>query len=174
MNGINDKDHEFRMKELIKFTETSFKTSHPSPFGASIYDIKSGGLIAQAYDTVLNTCDPTNHAEMNVIRIVTKKLKSLSLQGFILYSTCEPCPMCMSACIWAELDSVVYGASTIEDANKYWPQPLDITPVELITHTLSKKRCKIFPNVKRDLCQKLFIDCNVVCENKNLQLPPHR
>ncbi|HJO91905.1 MAG TPA: nucleoside deaminase [Victivallales bacterium] len=174
MNLISYENHESRMQELINFTRTSFNTSHPSPFGASIYDIKSGNLFAQAYDTVIRTSDPTNHAEMNVIRIATKKLNSLSLQGYILYSTCEPCPMCMSACIWAELDSVVYGASTIEDANKYWPQPSDITHHELVKHTLSKNKCQVISNVKRNLCQKLFINCNALYEKNHLQLPPNR
>ncbi len=128
MDIKNNELHKHRMQQLIKFTESSFNTIHPSPFGASIYEIKSGKLIAQSYDTVISKCDPTNHTEMNVIRIATKKLKALSLEGCILYSTCEPCPMCMSACIWAELNTVVYGASTMEDANQYWPQPSDISP----------------------------------------------
>jgi tRNA(Arg) A34 adenosine deaminase TadA len=100
--------HFERMKALVEFTASSFETAFPSPFGSAIYDERGGVLVARAYDTVLQTCDPTNHAEINAIRDAARELRSLSLRGCTLYSTCEPCPMCMSACIWAEVDTVVF------------------------------------------------------------------
>ena len=170
----NDNLHAKRMQELIEFTSESFKSEHPSPFGSSIYDAQSGELVAQAYDTVMRECDPTNHAEVNAIRKATRKLKRLSLRGCILYSTCEPCPMCMSACIWAEIDTVVYGASTMEDANQYWPQTSDITPRELADRMLIKPHCILIPNVERLLCQDLFKQCDETRKQRSLGLPPHR
>ena len=128
MTLYNDVQHRERMKRLVAYTSSSLTTKFPSPFGSSIYDLQTGGSKLWAYDTVMRKGDPTNHAEMNAICKATHKLQRLSLGGCILYSTCEPCPMCMSACIWTELDVVVFGASTMEDANAYWPQASDLSP----------------------------------------------
>ncbi|MCA9234048.1 MAG: nucleoside deaminase [Planctomycetales bacterium] len=174
MNRADDATHRERMRTLVDFTATSLTTEFPSPFGSSIYDATSGELVAQAYDTVIAQCDPTDHAEMNAIRLATKKLRQLSLAGHILYSTCEPCPMCMSACIWAELDAVVFGASTMEDANRYWPQASDMTPVELASHMRRTPRCTVRQHVERSSCQELFRRCDEVLRERKLTLPPHR
>ncbi|WP_145055416.1 nucleoside deaminase [Lignipirellula cremea] len=162
------------MRSLARFTGRSFQTEHPSPFGSSIYSSDSGQLVSQAYDTVIQECDPTNHAEMNAIRIATKQLQRLSLRGCILYSTCEPCPMCMSACIWAELDTVVFGASTMEDANHYWPQSSDVAPHELADRMRREPKCNLIPHVERQICQDLFVRCDELRSQRRLQLPPHR
>lgn len=163
-----------RMRVLVEFTAGSFGTSFPSPFGSSIYDVATGRLVSQAYDTVMRELDPTNHAEVNAIRIATKNVGRLSLRGCVLYSTCEPCPMCMSASIWAELDGVVFGASTMEDANLYWPQGSDVTPLELVSRMRFEPKCYILPHVERHLCQDLFKRCNALRLAGGLELPPHR
>ena len=169
-----DNYHAERMKALVEFTAGSFGTEHPSPFGSAVYESHSGRLVSEAYDTVLRECDPTNHAEVNAIRMATRAMQRLSLRGCILYSTCEPCPMCMSACIWAEIDIVVYGASTMEDANRYWPQSSDMTPIELVDRMRTKPQCTLIPNLERSLCQNLFIRCDELRKQLSLQLPPHR
>ncbi len=171
---IASDEHRERMKALVDFTASSFKTEFPSPFGSAIYDERSGVLVAQAYDTVLKMCDPTNHAEINAIRDAARELQSLSLRGCTLYSTCEPCPMCMSACIWAEVDTVVFGASTMEDANLYWPQASDMSPQELIARVRLEPTCRLIPHLGRSLCQNLFTRCDEVRKERGLQLPPHR
>jgi len=174
MSLFDDVQHNERMMRLVKYTSSSLKTNFPSPFGSAIYELKTGLLICQAYDTVMRKCDPTDHAEVNAIRKATKKLQQLSLSGYILYSTCEPCPMCMSACIWAELDAVVFGASTMEDANVYWPQASDLSPQELVSHMLREQKCIVIPHVERARCQELFKTCDEVRKAQSLQLPPHR
>jgi tRNA(Arg) A34 adenosine deaminase TadA len=166
--------HGLRMKELVQFTALSLETAFPSPFGCAIYNERDGALVAQAYDTVMEMCDPTNHAEINAIRAATRRLRRLSLRGCTLYSTCEPCPMCMSACIWAEVDTVVFGASTMEDANRYWPQSSDMSPQELVSRMRIEPKCRIVPHVERALCQELFIRCDEVRIKRGLKLPPHR
>ena len=83
------------------------------PFGAII--IKDGGVLALAGNTVLERHDPTAHAEMNAIRIAAKKLETYDLTGCELYTTGYPCPMCLSAAIWAHIDKVYY-ANSLEDA----------------------------------------------------------
>lgn len=162
------------MKLLVDYTSSSLKTKYPSPFGSAIFNTQTGQLLSQAYDTVMQKSDPTNHAEINAIRKATQKLQQLSLSGCILYSTCEPCPMCMSACIWAEVDAVVYGASTMEDANLYWPQASDLSPQELVSHMLRDPKCIVIPNVERHLCQELFKKCDEVRKTQSMKLPPHR
>ncbi|TWU29859.1 nucleoside deaminase [Bythopirellula polymerisocia] len=174
MTSSDDLQHRERMAALVEFTSTSLATEFPSPFGSSIYDLTSGRLVAQAYDTVIQYSDPTNHAEMNAIRLATTKLGRLSLQGHILYSTCEPCPMCMSACIWAEVNTVVFGASTLEDANHYWPQASDLSPTELVAHMCREPKCLILPHIERASCQELFRQCDETLQQRGLRLPPHR
>lgn len=173
MSQTDLKTHGERVRALVEFTATSLQTPHPSPFGAAVYD-ETGQLIAQAYDTVLAQCDPTNHGEVNAIRLATEKLGKLSLRGCVIYSTCEPCPMCMSACIWAEIDTVVYGASTLEDADQYWPQPSDVTPEELAARIRVHPGCNVIAHVERELCRGLFKRCDEARRTQGLGLPPNR
>ena len=84
-----------------------------SPFGAII--VKSGLVVATTHNTVWRDLDPTAHAEVNCIRSAATALRSISLAGCEMYSTCEPCPMCLAAIHWAKIDRVVFGA-TIADA----------------------------------------------------------
>lgn len=86
------------------------------PFGAVILD-KDLNVIACASNSVLGDCDPTAHAEINAIRIAGKKLNTHDLSGCTLYATGYPCPMCLSAIIWANIKKVYYGC-TKEDADK--------------------------------------------------------
>ena len=87
--------------------------SGQSPFGAAI--VRGNEIVAVTHNTVWKTTDPTAHAEVNCIRAAATELKSIALAGCTLYSTTEPCPMCLSAIHWAKIDRVVFGA-TIADA----------------------------------------------------------
>jgi tRNA(Arg) A34 adenosine deaminase TadA len=84
-----------------------------SPFGALI--VRGDAVVAATHNTVWRDLDPTAHAEVNCIRQAARALGSIKLAGCEMYSTCEPCPMCLAAIHWAKLDRVVYGA-TIADA----------------------------------------------------------
>lgn len=86
------------------------------PFGAVIVD-KEGKIIAEGNNKVLSEKDPTAHAEIEVIRNACKKLNTYDLSEYILYTSCEPCPMCLSAIIWSNIKKVYYGC-TKEDAGK--------------------------------------------------------
>jgi len=90
-----------RMLSLIAFTARSLTTARPVPFGASIVHSKTGELLMRRLNAVAPEFDPSSHAEVRTIRHATKKLKSTSLAGYTLYTTCEPCPMCMSTALWA-------------------------------------------------------------------------
>ena len=88
------------------------------PFGALIVNTRSGQRLMRATNAVARENDPSSHAEVRTVRLACKKLKRPSLAGYTMYSTCEPCPMCMANALWARLDRVVFGA-TIADANRY-------------------------------------------------------
>lgn len=103
------------MAEAIKESTHSLTHNHGGPFGAAI--IKDGKIIAKAHNVVLKKKDPTAHAEITAIRKACKKLKTYSLEGCEIYSSCEPCPMCLGAIMWARLDKVFYGTSRKDAKN---------------------------------------------------------
>ena len=80
-----------------------------SPFGAII--VKNGQVIAKAHNTVVPDCDATAHAEVNAIRLAGKALGTFDLTGAVLYSSCEPCPMCLNAIKWANIQHVYFAAT---------------------------------------------------------------
>jgi tRNA(Arg) A34 adenosine deaminase TadA len=84
------------------------------PFGAVI--VKNNELIAEGYNQVTNLNDPTMHAEVMAIREACKKLNTFDLSGCIIYTSCEPCPMCLGAIYWARI-SEMYFANTKQDAD---------------------------------------------------------
>jgi tRNA(Arg) A34 adenosine deaminase TadA len=141
-----------RIAAIAAFTARSMRTANPRPFGASIVHNKTGKTLLRALNAVKQQIDPSAHAEVRAIRLATKKLKKISLAGYTLYSTCEPCPMCMSAALWAGLDRIVYGA-TIEDANRHCNQ-IQIPAAEVAAR--SDMRCIVDGPVLREECYALF------------------
>jgi len=140
------------MAALIAFTARSLQTENPRPFGAAIVRTESGELLLRALNNVAKEFDPSSHAEVRAIRLSTRRLKTLSLAGYTLYTTCEPCPMCMSAALWAGLDRIVYGA-TIADANRHCKQIL-VPAAEVAAR--SDMKCIVDGPVLRDECYALF------------------
>jgi len=106
------------MRDIFQFTARSLDTAHPVPFGALIVNTRTGETLMRGTNAVLRESDPSSHAETRTVRLACKKLKRPSLAGYTMYSTCEPCAMCMANALWARLDRVVYGA-TIDDAKRY-------------------------------------------------------
>ena len=103
--------------ELAKMNaEKGIKNQEGGPFGVVIVD-EEGNVIANGNNKVISNNDPTAHAEIVAIREACKKLKKYDLSNCILYSSCEPCPMCLSAIIWANINEVYYGC-TREDAGE--------------------------------------------------------
>ncbi len=141
-----------QMATLAAFTARSMQTDSPRPFGAAIVHTSSGRLLLRALNAVMQQWDPSAHAEVRAIRLATKRLKKLSLAGYTLYTTCEPCPMCMSTALWAGLDRVVYGA-TIADANRHCNQ-IQIPATEVAAR--SDMTCVVEGPILRDECYALF------------------
>jgi tRNA(Arg) A34 adenosine deaminase TadA len=148
---------EGRMREIFEFTARSLKTARPVPFGALIVDTRTGERLMRATNAVLRESDPSAHAETRTVRLACKKMKRPSLAGFTMYSTCEPCPMCMANALWARLDRVVFGA-TIEDANRYVLQ-IHISAKEVARR--SDMPCIVEGPVLRELCNTLFTHPNM-------------
>lgn len=97
----------------IRLSEQNVSKALGGPFGAVI--VKNGKLIAKSANKVYLRKDPTAHAEVSAIRIACKKLDTFDLAGCVIYTSCEPCPMCLSALYWAHIDKIYY-ANTKEDA----------------------------------------------------------
>lgn len=114
---MNQKNDEFFMRRAIELSRrASIIEKSGGVFGAVI--VKDGEIISEGYNQVIRHNDPTWHAEIQAIREACKKLGSPHLQGCVLYTSAECCPMCLSAAYWAQLDKIYYGA-TIEDALQY-------------------------------------------------------
>ena len=103
------------MKFAKELSDENLKTNAGGPFGACI--VKDGKILGKGSNNVLSNNDPTAHAEIVAIREACQSLNSYDLSGCELYSTCYPCPMCLSATIWANIKKVYYG-NTKEDAAK--------------------------------------------------------
>lgn len=103
-----------RAIELSKIASIEEKTG--GVFGAVV--VKEGKIIGEGYNQVIKNNDPTWHAEMHAIREATNKLGSPHLEGCVLYTSAECCPMCLAAAYWAHLGHIYYAATT-EDALKY-------------------------------------------------------
>src|SRR5450432_4011259 len=149
--GVSGIDEE-RMRELVRFTARTLDTAFPAPFGALIVHTKTGKQLMRATNAVMRENDPSSHGEVRTVRLACKKLKSTSLAGYTMYSTCEPCAMCMANALWAKLDRVVYGA-TIEDANRHCLQ-IHIPATEVAKR--SDMTCVVEGPVLRELCYSLF------------------
>jgi tRNA(Arg) A34 adenosine deaminase TadA len=122
-----------------------------APYGAVI--VKDNQVVALAHNTVKRDSDPSAHAEINVIRNLTAQLQNPSLEGYTIYTTGEPCPMCATACVWTGISEIVYGAS-IEDLVSVNQSQINISCEEVITKSFRK--IKVQRGVLREECLKLF------------------
>jgi tRNA(Arg) A34 adenosine deaminase TadA len=145
------------MREIYAFTARTLETKSPVPFGALIVSSRSGKRLMRATNAVRRENDPSSHAEVRAVRLACKKLKRTNLSGFTMYSTCEPCPMCMANALWARLDRVVFGA-TIADANRYCLQIH--VPAEEVAQR-ADMACIVDGPVLRELCNTLFAHPNM-------------
>jgi tRNA(Arg) A34 adenosine deaminase TadA len=146
------------MQALVRFTARTLSTPRPVPFGALIVDTATGLPLTRAVNAVRAENDPSSHAELRTVRKAARKLRTPFLKGYTLYTTCEPCPMCMANALWAGLDRVVYGA-TIADANRHCRQ-LRIPARELVRR--SDMACIVDGPVLRSACYALFTHPNML------------
>ncbi|PIN73753.1 tRNA-specific adenosine deaminase [Candidatus Woesearchaeota archaeon CG10_big_fil_rev_8_21_14_0_10_45_16] len=107
-----------------KFMKLAIEEAKNAPFPFGCVLVKDNQIIATGKSGETNNFDPTAHAEINAIRSACEKLNSKELLGVTLYSTCEPCPMCLSASWWANISRIVFGISLEESSKLFGPEIL--------------------------------------------------
>jgi tRNA(Arg) A34 adenosine deaminase TadA len=101
------------MRRAIELSRQKMQAGEGGPFGAVV--VKDGTIVGEGWNCVTSRNDPTAHAEVVAIRDACARLRTFTLQGCELYTSCEPCPMCLAATYWARVDRLYYG-NTIQDA----------------------------------------------------------
>ena len=104
------------MREAIRISIQKMRRNHGGPFGAVV--VRHGRIIGRGWNCVTSTNDPTAHAELMAIRQACRRLRTFQLEDCDMYTSCEPCPMCLSAIYWARIRRVFY-ANTRKDAAKF-------------------------------------------------------
>ena len=140
------------MRLAVKEARENIKTMDGGPFGACV--VKGVRVLAVARNTVLKH-DATCHAEVNAIRIASRKVGNFDLSGGVIYSTNEPCPMCFGAIHWARIGTIVYGTG-IKDAARIGFNELNIPDKRI--RALGKIKVKIIPGFLFEECRTLLKD----------------
>jgi len=102
------------LRRAIALATENVVTGKGGPFAAVV--VRDGRIVGEGANTVTASHDPTAHGEVNAIRDACATLGAFTLSGCELYTSCEPCPMCLAACYWARLDAVYYGSSAADAA----------------------------------------------------------
>ena len=97
------------MQRAIELAVENVRLGRGGPFGAVV--VRDGEIVAEGYNLVTSTCDPTAHAEVTAIRRACKELGVFHLKGCAVYTSCEPCPMCLAAMYWAHIEEIYYGCT---------------------------------------------------------------
>lgn len=148
MSKFTELDKKF-MQQAIELSASNVENGG-GPFGAVI--VKDGEVVATGVNRVTANNDPTAHAEVSAIRMACQKLSTFRLSGCVIYTSCEPCPMCLSAIYWAGLDKI-YFANTKEDARTI--DFADAFIYEEIEKPYSQRRVP-FVNMMREDAFKVF------------------
>ena len=141
------------LEEAVEEAKKGTNQKEGGPFGAVIID-KNGKVIAKAHNEVLKKNDPTAHAEIEAIRKACQILNAKDLSNCTIYSTCEPCPMCLSAIIWANIKTVHYGSNR-QDAKAAGFKDDDIYQYLAGKNQLLEKQ-----ELENKSCKDLFINYN--------------
>ena len=124
-----------------------------SPFGAVI--VKGDQLVGAGHNEVWKRTDPTAHAEVVAIQRAAAALTAIDLSGCVMYTTCEPCPMCAAAIHWSRLDECVYGA-TIADAAQAGFNELHLPVGEV--YRIGRSPVRLIPDILQPQCAALFAE----------------
>ena len=102
------------LRRAIGLSREKMLAGAGGPFGAIV--ARSDEVLAEGWNQVTSTCDPTAHAEIVALRGAARRLRDFSLAGCVLYTSCEPCPMCLAAAYWARIDRIVFAATRADAA----------------------------------------------------------
>ena len=139
------------MKMAINEAKKGIRNGHGGPFGAVI--VKNDEVIAKGHNQVVKNNDPTCHGEIMAIHKACKKLGTFDLSGCEIYTTGEPCPMCMAAILWANIEKIYYGCNILDTEEigfrdkKFYEQ---FENREQLIHELDRKEClKLYGEYRR-------------------------
>ena len=139
------------MAEAIREAYSGVVRGHGGPFGSVV--VRDGEIIGRGHNMVLAEHDSTAHGEITAIRDAEKRLNSHDLTGCVLYTTGEPCPMCLFACLWANVEKIFYGC-TIEDNSAIGFRDAELDRLTVDREELGDRlEC-----VDRDACLALFAE----------------
>ena len=144
------------MKLAISEAKKGISNGHGGPFGAVI--VKDNKVIAKAHNEVIKRNDATSHGEVNAIRKASKKLKTFDLSGCEIYTTGEPCPMCLGAILWARIDKIYYGCN-VDDTEIIGFKDLEFY------HKIEHKE-DMMNELNRKECLKLYQDYQNIKDKK--------
>jgi len=131
------------MRKAIALSVDNIKKGG-GPFGAVI--VKDGKIVATGVNRVTANTDPTAHAEVNAIRKASKKLGTFDLAGCEIYTSCEPCPMCLGAVYWAHLDKMYYGNTKTDAKNIGFDDSFIYDEIELKPENRRLQSVQLLPN----------------------------
>ena len=140
------------MRAAIRLSIDMMRCGKGGPFGAVI--VKGNKIVGRGCNEVTSTNDPTAHAEIVAIRDACRRLKTFDLDGCELYTSCEPCPMCLSAIYWARIPTIFYG-NTRKDAAKI---AFDDDFIYREVALLIRKRTLVMKQLLRNEALKAFIE----------------
>lgn len=149
-SNLSYSEKESFMKRAIELSRFGMENNFGGPFGAVI--VKDGKIIGEGFNKVINSNDPTAHAEVTAIREACQNISSFDLAGSVIFTSCEPCPMCLAAIYWANIDEIYY-ANTKKDANDIGFRD------DFIYNEFDKpidKRDKSFTQLLREDARKIF------------------
>jgi len=129
MNASPD-NHTGHMREAIRISLEMMRAGKGGPFGAVV--VKEGQIISRGCNEVTSTNDPTAHAEIVAIREACRRIGSFRLDGCVIYSSCEPCPMCLSAIYWARIGKIFYSGTRKDAADAGFRDDLIYNEIPLL------------------------------------------
>ncbi len=141
------------MRRAIAEARAHLAALEGGPFGACL--VRGDEVLAVAHNTVLKDLDPTCHAEIKVIRLAARKLRSYDLSGCEIYSTTEPCPMCFAAIHWARINRLIYG-TTIGEVARLGFNEMTIDNGRM--RYLGRSPVAIYPGFLAEECRQLLIE----------------
>ena len=149
------------MKMAINEARKGITNNHGGPFGSVI--VRDGKVIAKGHNHVVINNDPTCHGEVNAIRKACKKLKTFDLSGCDIYTTGEPCPMCLSACLWANINNIYYGCTINDNDSIGFRDEVFYKNLNISTEKMQDRIIQI----DRDKCLELFKEYNNLTNKTN-------
>lgn len=146
------------MEEALKEAYSGIKNHHGGPFGCVI--VKDGKIVGRGHNCVVSGNDPTRHGEMEAIRDACKNLNTFDLSGAVLFTTSEPCPMCLGAILWANIHKVYYGCTCADAAE------IGFRDSDFYDYLNGNSNILELEELERKECKKLFSEYSNMKGNK--------